>query len=145
MEKILTNTNMTTFNKKLTELKNKITEKNQKESTEQARWKKKYDKIINIAEQIFDAGYDERLEFFIPNADILKFCKVEHYQSRGSNLSFRIYRKDSGDAGKTIFEEKMSFSGNFPVEFDSYTEYLLDHIESQISHPDFIQDLIDNI
>jgi CRISPR/Cas system CMR subunit Cmr6 (Cas7 group RAMP superfamily) len=145
MEKILTNTNMTTFNKKLTELKNKITEKNQKESTEQARWKKKYDKIINIAEQIFDAGYDERLEFFIPNADILKFCKVEHYQSRGSNLSFRIYRKDSGDAGKTIFEEKMSFSGNFPVEFDSYTEYLLDYIEGQISHPDFIQDLIDNI
>jgi CRISPR/Cas system CMR subunit Cmr6 (Cas7 group RAMP superfamily) len=133
------------FNKKLTELKNKITEKNQKESTEQARWKKKYDKIINIAEQIFDAGYDERLEFFISNADILKFCKVEHYQSRGSNLSFRIYRKDSGDAGKTIFEEKMSFSGNFPVEFDSYTEYLLDHIESQISHPGFIQELIDNI
>jgi hypothetical protein len=145
MEKILTNTNMTTFNKKLTELKNKITEKNQKESTEQARWKKKYDKIINIAEQIFDAGYDERLEFFIPNADILKFCKVEHYQSRGSNLSFRIYRKDSGDAGKTIFEEKMAFGGDFPVEFDSYTEYLLDYILNEISNPNYIQELIDNI
>ena len=149
---------MPTFNKKLTELKNKMSEKNQKESKEQTRWKKKYDKIISIAEQIFDTGYNKSLEFFIPNADILKFCKVELKQSRGSHLSFRIYRESMGtqyyESGistgpKTVynywFEEKLAFSGYTPVEFDSHTEYLLDYIEEQISNPAYIQELIDNV
>jgi hypothetical protein len=146
------------FSKKLTELKNKMSEKNHKESEEETRWQKKYDKIINIAEQIFDTGYNEPLEFFIPDVDILKFCKVELKQSRGSHLSFRIYREPSGtqylesgiSTGPKIlyyywFEEKMAFTGYIPVEFDSHTEYLLDYIEGQISHPAYIQELIDNV
>jgi hypothetical protein len=149
---------MPSFNKKLTELKNKMSEKNQKESEEETRWKKKYDKIINTAEQIFDTGYNGSLEFFIPNADILKFCKVELKQSRGSHLSFRIYRDSMGtqywESGistgpKTVynyvFEEHMAFTGYSPVEFSSHTEYLLDYIEGQISNPDYIQELIDNV
>jgi len=135
-----------------------MSEKNQKESEEETRWKKKYDKIINVAEQIFDTGYNEPLEIFIPNADILKFCKIELKQSRGSHLTFRIYREPSGTkcyergistGPKTlynyIFEEKLAFSGFKPVEFNSHTEYLLDYIENQISNPAYIQELIDNV